>query len=330
VSRHPELTIAIATRDRPQLLTDVLRSCAQQHLEDAFFEILVVPDGDTEGTKAACESFADELAQSRQRLSFRIVEPWSEPHGLAAARNVCADEARGRFVRFQDDDDILEPYAAEAMLSAHFEMGLRTAVLGYTGIANHLFGEPIMRYLFEDGGELFNYRHVPTGPLGFDWFWGGRTSVATDVARSVRFDENLRFGAEDIEFAYRARLQMGLNVRYVPVVRSFMIRCVDLESFALRCHRQGQAARYVATKHPGTALEKWAEESHAYLSSGDGQRAFSLAYDRCRKLELSVQYHVQSGENSQERTRILSQAYFETFGLARSLGFAGSEISIGD
>ena len=154
--------------------------------------------------------------------------------------------------------------------------------------------------------------------------------MATALARTIGFDENLRFGAEDIEFAFRARQEAGLSVRYVPLVRSFMIRAVDLPSFARRCCRQGQAARYAATKHPGSRLEEWALTSHAYTSwNGDGPEAFDRAFHRCRKLELTLDFATQISTRADEQRRILDAAYKETFGLARALGFEGVEISIG-
>jgi glycosyltransferase involved in cell wall biosynthesis len=326
MGESPELTIAIATRDRPELLADVLRSCAGQRLDGRLFEILVVCDGESDGTDVVCQAFSRTVAELRPDLVFRVVEPWREGRGLAAARNVCAAEARGRYIRFQDDDDVVDPYAADALLNAHYGLGPAAAVLGYTGIAAHLLDLPIMRYLGCVGGEMFNYRDVPDGPLGFDWFWGGRTSVASRLARSVGFDEELKFGAEDIEFAFRAAQTDGLSVTYAPSVRSSMIRPLDMASFTRRCHRQGQAARYVAAKYPHSALEQWAVVSHAYTSwTGDGGLAFGRAFQRCRRLELMLDFFRQTGVVSVAKRRLLDAAYRETFGLAKALGFAGTD-----
>jgi glycosyltransferase involved in cell wall biosynthesis len=330
VADRPELTIAIASRDRPQLLIDVLRSIAGQRLDAYFFEVVVVLDGEDEGSVAACEEIARDLADVRKGLAFRVVTPWAQSRGLAAARNVCATEARGRFVRFQDDDDVLDPYAADAMVNAHFTWGPAVAVLGHTGIASHLLELPIMRYLAEDGGELFDYPALPKGPLDFNSFWGGRISVAANTVRAVRFDEELKFGAEDIEFAFRARQQLGLSVRYDARVRSVMIRSVDLEAFTRRCYQQGRSARYVATKHPRSLLEEWAIDSHAYIAwTGDAGDAFDAAFRRCRKLESAVDYRIRAGAVSEELVRILAASYRETFGMARALGFAEQPLPIG-
>ncbi len=319
---RPELTIAIATRERPDLLMDVLRSIAVQRLEDSFFEILVVPDGYSDGTLETCERFERELRELRNGLSFRVVQPWQESHGLAAARNACAAEARGRFIRFQDDDDVIDPYAVDAMLNAHFQYGEGVAVLGYTGFAAHILHQPIMRYLAYEGGEMFNYKAVSDGPLNFDWFWGGRTSVATAVAQAVGFDEQLKF-SEDIEFAYRANLETGLSVRFSSSVRGYMIRAVDLDSFVRRSYRQGQEARYAATKHPRSRLEDWAIASHTYTSwSGDAAEVFLRTSERCRRLEIALDFYQRVDVDYRSLRQSLHDAYRETFGLTRALGYA--------
>jgi hypothetical protein len=273
-------------------------------------------------------------------MAARIVQPWSDSRGLAAARNVCADEAAGVLIRFQDDDDAMDPYASTAMLRTHARYGLSTAILGFTGVAPNLRELPLMEYLFSDGLDMFSYRLATDQQrLGFDCFWGGRTSVATNLCRRFRFDENLRFGSEDVEFAFRASINGDLSVVYDESVRSYMIRAIDLDTFVNRCYRQGVSARYAAVKHPGTPLELWALNSHLYSAwDGDASTALVRALKRCRRLEFAMdlgkQGIAQVASNYARQgigyldgvRRALGLAYRETFGLARAVGFLGLEL----
>src|SRR5262249_20780182 len=157
-------------------------SCAAQRIDDSLVEIVVVLDGACERSRAVFDQFEFGLRQLGRGLAVRLIEDWRESRGLAAARNACAGEARGRWVRLQDDDDVLDPYASAAMLAAHSRHGDQVAILGFTGLALHICGLPLMHYLASEGGELFSYHTaIENQLLGFDWFWGGRTSVETEL-----------------------------------------------------------------------------------------------------------------------------------------------------
>jgi glycosyltransferase involved in cell wall biosynthesis len=310
-------------------LAQVLESCIGQRVDDSLIEILIVLDGIDDESRVAFDQFQFRLREIGRPLCTRLVQPWDQSHGLASARNVCADEARGRWIRFQDDDDVLDPYACAWMLAEHARYDRQTAILGYTGVVPQLYELPLMHYLFSEGLEMFCYRLAEHNQrLGFDWFWGGRTSVETDLVRKTRFDEgfdvNNRFATEDIEFAFRASIERNLSVVYSTSVRSYMIRALDLDSFLKRCYRQGISARYAAEKHPGTPLELWALHANLYSQwEGDGCAVLSQAAKRCRRLEVAVDL-CQQGIGRVEAVReTLSSAYRESFGLARAVGFLG-------
>ena len=62
-----------------------------------------------------------------------------------------------------------------------------------------------MHYLTEVGKFLFDYTAISHGDvLDYTFFWGGRSSCKRMLlAQEGIFDQNFRFGSEDIELGYR-------------------------------------------------------------------------------------------------------------------------------
>ncbi|WP_427197708.1 glycosyltransferase [Ornithinimicrobium sp. Y1847] len=107
VGAGPLVTVAIATRGRPELLETALASVLCQTVQD--FEVVVVEDGPVDDrTRLVVESFGDE------RLKY-VPQDWA---GISAARNRALDMSTGRFTAVMDDDDIMPPWRLEASLGS--------------------------------------------------------------------------------------------------------------------------------------------------------------------------------------------------------------------
>lgn len=98
----PLVSIVIPTHGRPQYLPRAVDSALTCHGEDA--EVIVVPNGPDESWR---DSLATWMNDSRVRIS-----PIAKAHGNAA-RNHGMALARGRYLRFLDDDDYLLPEASD-------------------------------------------------------------------------------------------------------------------------------------------------------------------------------------------------------------------------
>jgi glycosyltransferase involved in cell wall biosynthesis len=87
----PLFSIILPTRDRPAMLRRAVSSVRSQSLRD--FELIVVDDGSAE----AFEGFPRDprIQMIRSRTSF----------GVAQARNIGIDAAKGAYISFLDDDD---------------------------------------------------------------------------------------------------------------------------------------------------------------------------------------------------------------------------------
>jgi glycosyltransferase involved in cell wall biosynthesis len=93
----PELSVVMSTYNRGNLLVDAIASVLAQH--DAItppFELLVVDNNSTDGTRAVVERFA--AADGRVRYLFEAKQ------GLSHARNAGIAAARASLVAFTDDD----------------------------------------------------------------------------------------------------------------------------------------------------------------------------------------------------------------------------------
>lgn len=100
----PKFSIILATRDRPGLFSIALQSVIDQAFED--LEIIVVNDGSAPEHLEAYENIyisAHEKMGSRFQSHYLIRRP--KGHGQSYSINFGADQARGQYLCFLDDDD---------------------------------------------------------------------------------------------------------------------------------------------------------------------------------------------------------------------------------
>jgi glycosyltransferase involved in cell wall biosynthesis len=239
----PEVTVVIPTKDRWQLLSRSLGSALEQ--EDVDFEVLVVDDGSTDET---LERVA-ELRDPRLRVLRH-----EHSMGVASARNLGVEHARGRWIAFLDDDDFWAPRKLRAELD-----GARSgANFIYTGMV-----------VIDDTGGLVESRPLEPDELCRTLvrhnFLGAPSTVmvATDlVRRSGGFDQRLS-----------ALADWDLWLRLILDERAILAACPEaLVAYVLheenmhRAHADAIRAefRYLAAKHRrhgrkvgGPALFQW-------------------------------------------------------------------------
>ncbi|HYD80451.1 MAG TPA: glycosyltransferase family A protein [Paucimonas sp.] len=97
------VSIVIPTCGRPQLLGRCLAALVLQRFDPARFEIIVVDDRPSIGTRDVVIEWAKHAARSGPRISYL---PSPGPHGPAAARNRGWRMARGPIIAFTDDDTV--------------------------------------------------------------------------------------------------------------------------------------------------------------------------------------------------------------------------------
>jgi glycosyltransferase involved in cell wall biosynthesis len=101
VTRPTLVTVVLPVRNGERHLGRQLAALAGQSYPDPW-ELLVVDNGSTDGSREVARSFAGELPQ------LRIVDA-SSHRGLNYARNIGVDAARGDLLAFCDADDAADP-----------------------------------------------------------------------------------------------------------------------------------------------------------------------------------------------------------------------------
>ncbi len=92
-----KISVIISTYNRAQLITGAIDGVLKQTYRD--FEIIVVDDGSTDGTKEILKSYQDKIRYYYQKY-----------RGVSAARNRGIQEAMGEYIVFTDDDVIVDPH----------------------------------------------------------------------------------------------------------------------------------------------------------------------------------------------------------------------------
>jgi GT2 family glycosyltransferase len=176
-----EVSVVLPTYGRRTLLVRVLEGFARQHVHAGVFEVVVVCDGDRDGSAAACAALAS-------RLSYPLRVISQEHRGPAAARDRGVQEARADLILFFDDDQLPDPGLIQAHLDAHHRssaiatLGMVTAPpgerlqlwcaweqetirQGYEALARHLYA-PTWRQFFTNNVAIRREHLLAVG--GFD------------------------------------------------------------------------------------------------------------------------------------------------------------------
>lgn len=137
---NPLLSIIVTTYNRPQLLQRAVESALEQTVED--LEVIVIDDG------------SPELANLPEHPRLRMIR-LAVNGGVAAARNVGARAAHGKWIAHLDDDDELLPHFAEVSLNALVDTKLPKPVAVISGLD-----------VLNKDGRLIRTHLPPTLPRG--------------------------------------------------------------------------------------------------------------------------------------------------------------------
>lgn len=120
------LTYVVPVFNTEQYVLKCLESLVNQGIDNDSYEVLVVDDGSTDGSRLLVERFSETHPQVRLLTQ--------ENKGVSAARNFALDNARGRYVQFVDSDDYIEENAMSPLLRRAVDEDLDVLMFGFKWI----------------------------------------------------------------------------------------------------------------------------------------------------------------------------------------------------
>ena len=203
----PGVSVVVATHSGRTRINGLLESLATQTIEPSRFEVVIVENGEPDGTSGVIEKAAEQFPWLRVRYVWR-------PHASAGgARNLGIQLARMSRLTFVDDDDRLEPRFLEDALSVS------------TG--NNIVVSPIVDVTVDGARDEANSLNQRIAAMRgkssqiseLPWLLGFNACklVPTWMVRNEVYREDLRSG-EDLVFWSQLLKRDGLTAVVAPAV----------------------------------------------------------------------------------------------------------------
>ena len=184
---NPTVTIIMATYNRAHFIVETLHSIQKQTFQN--WECLIIDDGGTDNTAEVIRPITN--SDARFKFSKR---PDAYKKGLPGCRNYGLDEAKGDYIIFFDDDDIVHPMNLELCIKElenkeyYFCRYIRTV---FTGEFNYDFDLSVNYDSFLLGvndTEALLKHEIPFNSCAIMW--------RKDCFKKNRFVEHLMYAEE--------------------------------------------------------------------------------------------------------------------------------------
>jgi GT2 family glycosyltransferase len=240
----PALSVVVPTRGGASRLPVLLDALAAQVVDEPW-EVVVVLDGDVDGSRALLESYAD-------RVPLRMVERTGGA-GVAAALAAGHDEARGEIVLRCDDDLTPPPGFLAAHLARHRARPAGAAPLGVVSPTRDVFADTAYAAAY---GRPANERLVAEAlarPAAERWrHWAACNSVPKAAYEAA--------GGFDASMGYREDSELGLRLARAGVeivvdpdlVIEHRGPAADTAARAARAFTSGASTIAFDERHPGS------------------------------------------------------------------------------
>jgi glycosyltransferase involved in cell wall biosynthesis len=180
--KDPTVSTVIATRNRPQLVCNAIRSVLSQTFKD--LEIVVVVDGPDPDTVEALRQFDGE------RVRVVVNE---KNVGIAEARNTGVRAAKGRYIAFLDDDDEWLPEKIERQVAVAERLEGSYVLVACKFIERNQTFQRVVPFDFPDGPSRFSdYLFVRHGFLQpSTWFASRQLLVEVPFTSGLKHNEDM-------------------------------------------------------------------------------------------------------------------------------------------
>ncbi|GAB3296449.1 glycosyltransferase [Epidermidibacterium keratini] len=191
----PGISVIVPTYHGRDRLGALLDSFVGQTARYTDFEVLVVCNGEDDGSSALLAEFAS----AHPKLDLRWVV--NSVAGAGAARNLGLALASRDHVTFVDDDDVIEPRFL-AVLAEHVreQSIVVTSIIDVDEVGNRRASSPLRDRIDELRGQSVPITQVPW-VLGFN----AAKLVPTELARAAEYSETLSSGEDVVYFAHLLR-----------------------------------------------------------------------------------------------------------------------------
>ncbi|MBU0999517.1 glycosyltransferase family 2 protein [Patescibacteria group bacterium] len=236
------LSVVIPTYNRKDVLIETLKAFSQQSYKN--FEVIIVDDGSSDGTKEAI---------NKLNLPFKISYFFQKNKGPASARNVGIKKAQEKIIFFTGDDIIPSPDLLKKHITMHQQGNSNLVVLGYTQWAPQIKITPFRKYI---AGYHFNYSAIADkNNVNWRYFYTSNVSVSKDLLEKIGlFDEEFIYAAyEDSELAYRMSKQ-GMKMVFNKEAIAYHNHLTNFKSYQRTMINKGKSLAILAKKVP--QLEK--------------------------------------------------------------------------
>lgn len=198
------ISVLIPTYNHAEYLRESVMSAIDQQVEGV--EVIVVDDGSTDNTSEVFRS----LAPIENVRCYRQLN-----EGMAAARNTAARVARGKYLKFVDDDDVLVPTCLSQQYSL---LESNPDVVAAGGLCQ------------EFGSDHSHVIHLPIGRIedskpfhrGFCFHTPGAVLLRADSFRLVGGYRTEVWGADDLDLWVRL-VRLGALLVHDDVVLNYRV-----------------------------------------------------------------------------------------------------------
>lgn len=242
----PRLSVVIPTYGKAQTLELVIRALESQDLPRQDFEVVVVDDGSPDDTP-------DRMARAAAATPLALRYLRQENRGVSAARNRGAREARAPLILLIQDDIA----GAPDLLSRHLAIHRRhpevtAAAAGRVTWPPGWRVDHFMRWL-DQGGPQFRYHEVKgRSTVDYRHFYTCNVSLKTQALLENPFDEEIVYGFEDIELAFRLQAK-GFVFHFDEQAVGYHHHRRSFEDFMRRQFAAGQSLYFAIRNHPDLA-----------------------------------------------------------------------------
>ncbi len=201
-----DVSVVVATYNRPELLERLLVQLGQQTLPPSRFEVVVVDDG-------SAPPVGDRLAHLKVPYALHVITQANA--GAAAARHHGIVEAKGGLVVVTDDDMQVPPHFLAAHVAAH-PPGTRRAVIGRIEPDPDVASMPYFErwYAYRLNAMAKELERGKVSLQGSSLYTGNVSFRREDYLEVGGFDP--AFGrSEDAELGLRLE-ESGVDLRFAP------------------------------------------------------------------------------------------------------------------